>query len=349
MRGNVVHSVLTLAILLALAGCRDPGGRVHERNWPVMGTVASLTVRDTDAATAARLTTIAQETFDAFNARFSLYLPDSELSRLNAAGTNGLAISAGMHDMLAICGRYHALTGSTFDPTVAPAVQLWGFSGGHKPTTVPDPDTLAGVRSRIGFQHVQFDTDRARFAVPDIRMDVGGIAKGVAIDRAFERLTVAYDGPLLLNLGGEMRVQGRPEPARPWRIGVRNPFDRAAIIGVLELPSGMATATSGHYERFVTLDGVRYSHIIDPRTAAPTTGMAGVTVLCVDSTAADALSTALFVLGLEAGGRLAARLDTVEALFVPDRQPLEIHATADLLPYFTPEPEWREALQVIDE
>ncbi len=349
MKGSVVPTVLTLAILLALAGCRKPGGRAHERNWPVMGTVASLTVRGADTATAARLTTIAQETFDVFNVRFSLYIPDSELSRLNAAGTNGFAISAGMHEMLEICRRYHALTGGTFDPTVAPAVQHWGFSGGDKPAAVPEPDTLAALRSRIGFQHVQFDTDQARFAVPDMRLDVGGIAKGVAIDRAFERLAAAYDGPLLLNLGGEMRVQGRPEPARPWRIGVRNPFARDTIIGVLELPSGMATATSGNYERFVTLDGTRYSHIIDPRTAAPATGMAGVTVLCADSTVADALSTALFVLGLEAGGRLAARLDTVEALFVPDRQPLQIHATEGLLPYFTPEPEWREALQVIVE
>jgi len=337
-----------LTLALALTGCRGRPERVHERQWEVMGTIASLTVRDADPATAARLTTIAQETFDAFNARFSLYRPDSELSRLNAAGTNGMSISAEMVELLHVCRHYHALTEGAFDPTVAPAVQAWGFSGGRTPDAPPGAEALAALRERIGFAQVHIDQRQARFTTAAMQLDFGGIAKGVAIDRAFTRLATEHDGPLLLNLGGEMRVQGQPTPARPWRIGVRNPFDRGTIIGVLELPSGMATATSGHYERFVTLDGVRYSHIIDPRTAAPTTGMAGVTVLCADSTAADALSTALFVLGLEEGGRLAARLDTVEALFIPDRQPFEIHITDGLRPYFTPEPEWRNAVQIID-
>ncbi len=337
---------LRIVLLLSLAvsfpvGCRDRPGSVHEETWPVMGTYASLTVRGTDAATAARLVATARREFADLNARLSLYLPDSELSLLNAAGTNTVVISPLMAELLTATAYYHRISGGAFDPTVTPVVQAWGFSGGEQPVAPPPDAVLAVMRDRIGFEHVQFDGKHLRFGRPGMSLDFGGLAKGLAIDQALLRLTGQYDGPMLLNLGGEMRGVGRPAPSRPWRIGVRNPFNRQEIVGVLELEGGWATATSGNYERFVTLNGVRYSHIMDPRSGHPASGMAGVTVLSTSSLEADALSTALFVMGLEAGGRLALQTEHFEALFIPDRQPAELWATPGFLRHFTPEPAWR--------
>jgi thiamine biosynthesis lipoprotein ApbE len=120
---------------------------------------------------------------------------------------------------------------------------------------------------------------------------------------------------------------------------VRHPFQADAIMGKMRLEDGMAVATSGHYERFVTIDGVRYAHIMDPRTGCPVQGMAGVTVVAPTAAEADVLSTTLFILGPEKGMDLLAQTGSrAEALFVPDRQPLEIQVTPGMAALFDPLP-----------
>jgi thiamine biosynthesis lipoprotein len=117
---------------------------------------------------------------------------------------------------------------------------------------------------------------------------------------------------------------------------VRNPFEKEGLVGILRLPDGLATATSGNYEQFIELDGVRYTHIIDPRTGFPTRGMAGVTVVSPTATEADALSTALFILGPEEGQRTLERCPGSRALWIPDRQPIEILVGRGLEGIFEP-------------
>ena len=125
----------------------------------------------------------------------------------------------------------------------------------------------------------------------------------------------------MVDLGGNIRCAGCARPGTPWKIGVRNPFRRDEIIGALALPDGMAVATSGNYERFVTIAGQRYAHILDPRTGYPVKGMAAVTVVSTNAVEADALSTALFVMGLRRGAEWLVHRSGPEALFVPDIQP----------------------------
>jgi thiamine biosynthesis lipoprotein len=146
----------------------------------------------------------------------------------------------------------------------------------------------------------------------------------------------------MVDLGGNLRCRGEPRPGEPWKIGVRDPFDRERLIGVLRLTDGWAVATSGNYERFVTIAGKRYAHILDPRSGYPVEGMAGVTVLAPTATDADALSTTLFVLGPVKGRDVLARKPGCHALYVPDRQPMEIRVSAGFRKFFTPEPSFAD-------
>jgi thiamine biosynthesis lipoprotein len=132
-----------------------------------------------------------------------------------------------------------------------------------------------------------------------------------------------------------MRCFGRPDASRSWQIGVQNPFRLHEVIGRLDLGNGMAVATSGNYERFVMIGGRRCAHIIDPRTGLPVEGMAGVTVLAATAAEADALSTSLFVLGMEEGARVAAFVTNGAAVFVPDRQPMEVWTTRSMTNVFS--------------
>jgi len=277
----------------------------------------------------------------------STYLDDSEISRLNAAGTNHVAISPLTRELLHATQRYYRASLGAFDPTVAPLVQLWGFNGGHRPEQEPPLPSILRAREAIGFDALQVMDSEAWFNVPGRSLDLGGIAKGFAVDICYHDLTRDHHHPFLLNLGGNIRCYGRPEHGRSWRVGVRNPFNREQTVGVLELKSGMATATSGNYERFVELNGKRYAHIINPNSGYPVQGMAGVTVLSPTATDADAFSTTFFVVGIKKAMQILETRSRTGVLFIPDKQPLEIWVSPYFEKHFTVEPEYTDAVRIL--
>lgn len=309
-----------------------------------MGTFASLTVSAATADTLPARAQRAQDVFEELNQLLSTYIETSEISRLNAAaGGEVLSLSPPTREMLTVAASYSALSGGAFDITIAPLMQLWGFREGRPPTALPDPAARAALLPLVDYRLVEQDTAGARLARRGMRVDLGGIAKGYAVDVCFDALQRDGCRDLLVNLGGNMRGAGEPQPGRSWRVGVRNPFDRAALLGTLNLPDGWAVATSGNYEQFVEIEGVRYAHIMDPRTGQPVQGMAGVTVLSHRAVEADALSTALFVAGLEGAPAMLREAPDVEALLVPDRQPVEVYVTPGFKRHFIPAEKYRPA------
>ena len=189
----------------------------------------------------------------------------------------------------------------------------------------------------MGYRHVRLGPGATAYLEKaGLQLDLGGIAKGYAVDVAYDRLVGKGVDNAMVNLGGNIRCRGLARRGTPWRVGVRDPFDRETIVGVLRLTDGLAVATSGNYERFVTIAGERYAHILDPRTGYPVKGMAGVTVVAGSALEADAMSTSLFVLGMEEGLQVLGELESCEALFVPDEQPLSIYITPGFGRYFTP-------------
>ncbi|MFO7534812.1 MAG: FAD:protein FMN transferase [Kiritimatiellia bacterium] len=324
---------------LLFAGCGSESGKPVTVSFMGMGTLGSLVVPPADAARAPEMLAQASTLVGELENKLSLFKPESDLSRLHAQAGEAVEVSPDTLAVVTMSLQASRNTGGAFDLTVGPLMTLWGFRGSNAAHRVPTEAERRAVMESVGYEHVSVSGRTVRLDGPGIRLDAGGIGKGYAVDRCWEALKRSGHGRFLMNLGGNMRAAGRPAGNRPWTVGVRHPFQADAILGKMRLEDGMAVATSGHYERFVTLDGVRYAHIMDPRTGLPVRGMAGVTVVASTAAEADVLSTALFILGPEMGMALLAQMGSrAEALFVPDRQPLEIQATPGLAALFEPLP-----------
>ncbi len=338
-----------LALAAMGVGCTPPAPqRPAETTWSAMGTFASVTV---PAAETHRLADCAEATRGAFEEveeAVSLFRPRSDLSRINAsAGQAPLRIGPLTRDVLGISVRYARISGGAFDPTVAPLVLFWGFHGGRAPSSLPTDEALREVRTKVGYRGLVLSNDTARLAAEGMKLDLGGIAKGYGVDLAFGRLAARGATNLMVNLGGNLRCAGSPGTRPQWRIGVQNPFVRGGQVGALALSGGMAAATSGNYEQFVTIAGKRFTHIIDPRTGMPVAGMAGVTVVSPTAVEADALSTSLFVSGIEGAAAILAQTPGAEALLIPDAQPPRIYVSAGMRSRFEPYPEFRDAVTLL--
>ena len=327
-----------------------------------MGTFVTVTVPHADADQLAAFTRVAQSHVRELDAMLSTYKPDSDISRLNRA-TAGTPVPVAPHTrrVLELALAFAKETGGCFDPTVGPLVRLWGFNGGTTPDTPIAPSILRTVLAQTGYGRLSLSNDTARLEPapsdgdtripsqpPTVHVDLGGIAKGYAVDICFQDAEALGLRRAMVNIGGNIRCIGSTDKG-PWKIGVRNPFDTGQLMGVISLPPGMAVATSGNYERFVSIAGKRYAHIIDPRTGYPVEGMAGVTVLAPTATDADAMSTTLFVLGAEAGAQWLTRRPDCHALFVPDQQPAKIRITPGFRRYFQPLPPFANAVELLDD
>ena len=314
------------------------------QSFSSMGTMASVTVA---AEYRERLSQSAEEVRAVFRRvenALSTYQRDSEISRLAAAaGRSPLALSAETYRALELSRQYGELTLGAFDVTVAPLVRLWGFGGEARHNT-PAPELIQERLRLVDFRRIELRGGRA-FLPAGMSIDLGGIGKGYAVDLGFEALRRSGIPAAMVDLGGNIRVLGQAEPGTDWTIGVRNPFEKERVLGKISLTDGMAVATSGNYERFVEMSGRRYSHIIDPRTGYPVEGMAGVTVISLNATVADALSTGFFVLGMNPSREVLRKLPGTEVLFIPDRDPIEIWLTPGMARLFSPHPEFASSVR----
>ncbi|MGE3705442.1 MAG: FAD:protein FMN transferase [Vicinamibacterales bacterium] len=249
----------------------------------------------------------------------STWMEDSELSRFNRqSSTEPFPVDA---DLFAVFQAAAALTAETehaLDITVLPAVEAWGFGAHGRQGDPPDERALEGLRERTGMRHLDLDPDGRwiRKRRPDVQCDVAAIAPGYAADRLASILQrrVELSG-FLIDVGGELVARGRNADGRPWQIAIEGPWGRETPARIITLEDS-AVATSGDYRNYRMVGGERVTHIIDPRTARPIRHrLASVTVVDRTATRADALATALMVLGPEDGMSLARRLD-LDALFI---------------------------------
>jgi FAD:protein FMN transferase len=233
------------------------------------------------------------------------YRADSELTHVNqTAAQQPVSVSAPMFAVLDAAERVSLASGGAFDITVGPLVSLWGFK--DKRAHVPTSAELADVRDLVGFRNVALDRDahRVRFVRPGVQIDLGGIAKGFALDVAAESLRRrGLSG--LVDAGGNQFMVGLPAGKQKWSVGISSPDMPGGLLGVVDIAGG-ALSTSSDASNFLIANGRTYGHLLDPRSLQPSAASLSVTIVSPDGTLSDALSKAVFVLGPHDGLALLA-------------------------------------------
>jgi thiamine biosynthesis lipoprotein len=289
---------------------RAPGAELRrfEFSGEAMAAPVRLVIYAAEEADAAQAWQRAMARLQELNDCFSDYDPESELSRLCAAARPGkpVPVSCELWDVLCRAQEIAQLSDGAFDITVGPVVRLWRRA--RRQREFPDPKRLAEARRLVGYSFLRLhpETRSVELLREGMRLDLGGIAKGYAGDQVLSLLESLGFYHVLVDIGGDIRVGRSPPGADGWKVAVQ-PLQSSQLPRVLLLHS-CAIATSGDTERFVILEGKRYSHIIDPRTGWAVTGNMSVTVVAPNGVTADALASAVRVLGPEKGIRLVEKL-----------------------------------------
>lgn len=270
---------------------------------PTMGTRYSI--RYFGGPSVAKLQPQVDALLAQINKDMSTYDPESELSRFNQYERDDwFAVSAETAKVVEYALHVAEDSGGKFDPTVGPAVNLWGFGPEGRRIEPPSEAQVNAALARIGYQHVTVrkSPPALRKAIPDVYLDLSAVAKGYAVDAVSELLVKQGAVSSMIEIGGEVRTRGRKAGEEPWKIGIEQPDEWGrSIRRIVQLEDG-ALATSGDYRNFFVQDGVRYSHTIDPATGRPVQHhVATVSVVADTCMEADALATTLLVMGADAG------------------------------------------------
>ena len=304
-----------LLLLLSLAGCGGQyGGTAVSWTGPIMGTSYRV-VAVPDAGSALdreRLGAGIVAVMEQVNQQMSTYLPDSELSRFNRhRDSDWFPVSPDLAQVVTFALDVSRRSDGAFDVTVGPLVNLWGFGPGPRQDRVPTQELIEQTRARVGYGLLESRSDPPglRKARADIYVDLSAIAKGYAVDRVSVYLEGEGISNYLVDIGGDLRAQGRNEGGRYWTIGIEKPLPGERGVHRVVSLQDRALATSGDYRNYFERDGRRYSHTIDPRTGAPVThSLVSVSVAARTAMEADALATGLLVLGPARAHSLAQKL-----------------------------------------
>jgi len=296
----------------------DAPRRSIRHPFQAMGTTGSIILVGSDSVATAASARAARAAFQHVDSLMSNWTTTSEVARVNRDAASGPApMSDELTSVVAAGLRTWRASDGAFDITVEPLVRAWGFIGG--PRRVPTKAEAESAQALVGSARMlAFDSlaHTIRFDRPGVRIDLGGIAKGYAVDVAAESLLARGVRDALVDISGNMFALGAPAHAERWRIGIRDPRDRVPYFARLLLSSGEGISTSGKYEQFVAANGKTYGHIMDPRTGRPADGLISVTVIARRAMEADAWSTALFVLGPAEARRKARERDDLSAILV---------------------------------
>ena len=308
-------------LLLCLVGC-TPQPKSYTADFFAMDTFMSITAYGESEQVVQDTAVQLEQRINALEPALSRTREDSDLYRLNHADGAVCEVSEDTYAAIEAAVQFAEWTGGAFDPTMAPLTDLWGINTDN--AHVPAQAEIDAALTHVGYQNIELLGNNQVRLLNGAQLDLGGIGKGFATDAAAAML----DGTqgVLATLGGNIGAYGE-NPNRDsgnWVVGIADPDDNAAFIATVEV-RGLSVVTSGDYERYFEQDGKRYHHIFDPVTGYPAdSGLRSVTVIDESSTRADALTTALFVMGLEEGMAFCGQNDIAAVFVTADKQ---VHVT----------------------
>ena len=320
-----IYLTLTLLLCFVFAAADCWGEQEHVIRGRTMGTTYSVKVVAGDLVSIEGVKEKIDERLVEINRSMSTYQKDSEISRFNRFNKVGekFKISNDFFQVMRIGQKIHRLSNGAWDGTVNPLVDLWGFGRSGRKDKIPPKSEIAALLSEIGFANIEVLSPgflvKKRAAVT---VDLSSIAKGYGVDEVAVLLRDLGYKNYLVEIGGEIFAAGRRKDSTSWRIGINRPRVDAAFDAVYAVVAlgNQGFATSGDYRNFFEVDGVRYSHVIDPRTGFPiSNGVVSVSIITGNCAMADGLATAVLVMGMKKGLEMIDRLDGVEGLIVVEQ------------------------------
>ena len=312
MKNTLVLMSLFLSIFISSAQ------KLYSESSILMGSSFEITVVAEDEDFAKESLAIAKKEIIRIEDLISSWDQKSETSRINRnAGIAAVEVSKELFDLIFRAQQISKLSSGAFDLTFAAIDKLWNFDG--RESEMPNPDALKASVFNIGYQLIELDEESLTVFLPKKGMKIGfgAIGKGYAADRAKQLLVERGVLGGIINASGDMNTWGTKPDGSSWTIGIVNPMNNKKVFSWFSLEHN-AVVTSGDYEKFTQINGRRYSHIIDPRTGIPSQGIVSCTVFAGKAELADAIATAIFVMGVESGLFLIDQLPNIEAILIDD-------------------------------
>lgn len=321
----IISLVVVLFIGFGLMNKNNKSELIDKTNY-IMGTVITLNMYDDVDEE------IFKGAFDVIRKiekKMSLQIEDSELNKLNNSGFDTpVELSDETQYVIEKGIDYSKVSDGYFDISIGPIVKLWGI--GTEQAKVPKSEDIEPLLSKVNYKNINIEDNKIKLIDEDMIIDLGGIAKGYAADEVVKYLKSKNIERAIVDLGGNIYALGSKDDDNPWTIGIQNPYNetRGDYLGILSV-SDKSVVTSGVYERYVEEDNKKYHHILDPFTGYPVDNeLMSVTIVSDESIDGDALSTAVFALGVEKGYELVKSLDDIEAIFITKDK--DIYLTPDL-------------------
>ena len=307
-----------IGILLFIVALQMYGQSTHKRSMELMGCGFEITVVAENELSANRFIDLAHNEISRIEKLISSWDQNSQTSAINSnAGIKAVKVDLELFELIERAIGISKLTDGSFDISYASMDRIWKFDGSM--TAMPSQSEIDASVVKVGFQNIHLDKENLTVFLKEENMKIGfgGIGKGYAADKAKDLLIENGVASGIINASGDMNAWGKQANGEDWKVAITNPLDKNNSFGLLPISNG-AVVTSGNYEKYVVFDDKRYSHIIDPRTGYPTTGILSVTVFAPKAELADALSTSVFVMGIETGLNRINQIPKVECVIVDE-------------------------------
>lgn len=315
---NLYFPIIAFA-LIGLSGFTTRAQVLRKRTTLSMGSKFEITLVAIDSVSAERYIDCVIEEVMRIENLISDWIPSSQVSEINRnAGIHPVKVDREVYELTERALRISEITGGAFDISFAAMDKVWKFDGTM--TEVPSPEAVRKSVEKVGYKNIILDNTQSTIflKLPGMKIGFGSVGKGYAADRGRALMMAMGVKAGIVNASGDMSTWGKQPNGTDWRIGVTNPFRTDKTIATVPLMNG-AVVTSGSYENYIVLNGIRYSHIINPATGYPATGLCSVTVFGPHAEMANGLSTSIIVLGKDAGMELIKKYPDYRVIMITDK------------------------------
>jgi len=309
--------ILFLLVILIYGCSHEPQLKVYKKFRIVMDTVVTITVVSPSEKDAETAINAAFSVIERLDKSLSVFSPDSEISKINkSAGVDFVKVSEDTYQLINAAIKIAQVSDGAFDPTIGPIVNLWDFVKKVK----PHPDKIRDRLSLVNYKDVLFDDSDMSVKLKNkgMALDLGGIAKGFAADKAVLSLKTSGIKAGIVACAGDIKVFGKKPDMKNWLVGIRSPRGKPEDLNAVLSLNDLAVSTSGDYERYFIINDIRYHHLLDPKTGSPAIGFQSVSIVNTQGVNTDSLSTAVFVLGPQKGLELVNKMKLMAYMVYSD-------------------------------